>query len=132
MDVVHAVENVSKGANDKPTVDVIIAESGELPLPPPETVSERPESEKIEEKPSIVGGAQTGDPSGSKPLGMASTSTITSFIAFVFVLVGAGAIWRVYGEQIKFAYHARVQRSDYAILPASHDRSPNLESRFVA
>ncbi|KIP05087.1 hypothetical protein PHLGIDRAFT_74797 [Phlebiopsis gigantea 11061_1 CR5-6] len=32
MDVVTAIENIPKGRNDKPEIDVIIAESGELPL----------------------------------------------------------------------------------------------------
>jgi hypothetical protein len=41
---------VSKGANDKPTVDVVIAESGELPLPPPEKAPETTESEKVPPK----------------------------------------------------------------------------------
>ncbi|KAJ7772570.1 cyclophilin-like domain-containing protein [Mycena maculata] len=34
MDVVHAIENVAKGRGDKPEVDVIIADSGELPIEP--------------------------------------------------------------------------------------------------
>jgi len=45
MDVVHAVENVKKGGNDKPDVDVVIAESGELP------VSETPEKTEGEKVP---------------------------------------------------------------------------------
>jgi len=32
MDIVHMIENVSKGANDRPVEDVIIANCGELPL----------------------------------------------------------------------------------------------------
>ncbi|KAJ6594116.1 cyclophilin-like domain-containing protein [Mycena capillaripes] len=32
MDIVHAIENVAKGGGDKPKEDVIIADSGELPL----------------------------------------------------------------------------------------------------
>ncbi|KXN91018.1 Peptidyl-prolyl cis-trans isomerase B [Leucoagaricus sp. SymC.cos] len=32
MDVVHKIENVPKGAQDRPTVDVIIVDCGELPL----------------------------------------------------------------------------------------------------
>ena len=31
MDIVHKIENVEKGANDKPEVDVVIADCGELP-----------------------------------------------------------------------------------------------------
>lgn len=38
MDIVHAIENVSKGPGDKPAEDVIIAESGEVRL----TLSFRP------------------------------------------------------------------------------------------
>ncbi|KIY74453.1 hypothetical protein CYLTODRAFT_340235 [Cylindrobasidium torrendii FP15055 ss-10] len=34
MDVVRAIENVPKGSRDKPAEDVIIAQSGELPVPP--------------------------------------------------------------------------------------------------
>ncbi|KAI0812555.1 cyclophilin-like domain-containing protein [Irpex lacteus] len=34
MDIVHAIEDVAKGRNDKPEVDVIIADSGELPVEP--------------------------------------------------------------------------------------------------
>jgi peptidyl-prolyl cis-trans isomerase B (cyclophilin B) len=30
MDIVHAIENVAKGASDKPSVDVIIEDSGEV------------------------------------------------------------------------------------------------------
>lgn len=33
MDVVSAIENTSKGARDKPKEDIVIAKSGELPLP---------------------------------------------------------------------------------------------------
>ncbi|KAJ7747332.1 peptidylprolyl isomerase B [Mycena metata] len=32
MDIVHAIENVPKGGGDKPQEDVIIADSGELPI----------------------------------------------------------------------------------------------------
>ncbi|KAL4074233.1 cyclophilin-like domain-containing protein [Scleroderma yunnanense] len=32
MDIVHAIENVPKGRNDKPVDDVIISDSGELPV----------------------------------------------------------------------------------------------------
>lgn len=39
---------MSKGANDKPTVDVVIAESGELPLP--EKTPEATEGEKVPPK----------------------------------------------------------------------------------
>jgi hypothetical protein len=37
----NSTENVPKGAQDRPLKDVIIAESGELPLPPAE------EAEKV-------------------------------------------------------------------------------------
>jgi peptidyl-prolyl cis-trans isomerase B (cyclophilin B) len=33
MDVISAVENVPKGAGDKPKKDVLISDSGELPVP---------------------------------------------------------------------------------------------------
>ncbi|KAG5723752.1 hypothetical protein E4T56_gene2217, partial [Termitomyces sp. T112] len=32
MDVVHKIENVPKGRQDRPSEDVIIADSGELPV----------------------------------------------------------------------------------------------------
>ncbi|KAI0093210.1 cyclophilin-like domain-containing protein [Irpex rosettiformis] len=32
MDIVHAIEDVAKGRNDRPEVDVVIADSGELPV----------------------------------------------------------------------------------------------------
>jgi len=35
MDVVYAIEDVPKGRGDKPTEDVVIADSGELPVDPP-------------------------------------------------------------------------------------------------
>ena len=62
---------------------------------------------------------------------MASASNVTSFAAFIFVLVGAGAVWRVYGTRIKEAYSARVPGRNYIPLPINHDRSPNSEGRFV-
>ncbi|KAI0684804.1 cyclophilin-like domain-containing protein [Cytidiella melzeri] len=34
MDIVHTIEDVAKGRNDKPEVDVVIADCGELPLDP--------------------------------------------------------------------------------------------------
>ncbi|KIM45221.1 hypothetical protein M413DRAFT_441904 [Hebeloma cylindrosporum] len=34
MDIVRAIENVQKGGGDRPKVDVIIADSGELPVEP--------------------------------------------------------------------------------------------------
>ncbi|KAG0169272.1 Peptidyl-prolyl cis-trans isomerase B [Apophysomyces sp. BC1034] len=36
MDVVYKVENTEKGARDKPKVDIVIAESGELPVEEPQ------------------------------------------------------------------------------------------------
>jgi len=42
MDIVHLIENVSKGPNDRPIVDVIIADSGELPVETDETGNEVP------------------------------------------------------------------------------------------
>jgi len=32
MDIIYKIENVSKGANDRPSPDVTISDSGELPL----------------------------------------------------------------------------------------------------
>ncbi|KAG5654385.1 Peptidyl-prolyl cis-trans isomerase B [Sphagnurus paluster] len=43
MDVVHAIENVKKGASDRPVEDVIIADSGELELPAEETSTSKAE-----------------------------------------------------------------------------------------
>jgi len=37
MDIIYSIQDVSKGSNDRPTVDVIIADSGELPV---ETVTD--------------------------------------------------------------------------------------------
>ncbi|KAF9482176.1 hypothetical protein BDN70DRAFT_802060 [Pholiota conissans] len=34
MEIVHKIENVAKGSGDRPKVDVIIADSGELPVEP--------------------------------------------------------------------------------------------------
>jgi len=42
LEIVHLIENVSKGSNDRPTVDVIIADSGELPIETDEAGNEVP------------------------------------------------------------------------------------------
>jgi len=39
MDVVRKIENVAKGANDKPSKDVVIADSGSLPVDTPFAVA---------------------------------------------------------------------------------------------
>ena len=62
---------------------------------------------------------------------MASVSNLTSLAAFVFVLVGAGATWRMYGTRIKAAYFTRVRGRDYVPLPVDHDRSASVEGRFI-
>jgi len=50
LDIIHTIENVRKGASDKPTEDVIIADSGELPLPPAEEKAPETEGEKVPPK----------------------------------------------------------------------------------
>lgn len=63
---------------------------------------------------------------------MVSTSNIISLAALIFVLVGAGAIWRVHGSRIKAAYAARVRGRGYVPLPLNRDQSVNVESRFIS
>jgi peptidyl-prolyl cis-trans isomerase B (cyclophilin B) len=41
MEVVHAIEDVPKGAGDKPIEDVVITASGELPVDPPTDAEEK-------------------------------------------------------------------------------------------
>lgn len=40
MDVVSAIEAVQTSRGDKPVADVVIADSGELPLPADETIQQ--------------------------------------------------------------------------------------------
>ena len=42
MEVVRAIENVAKGRNDRPEVDVVIADSGELPVESETTIAATP------------------------------------------------------------------------------------------
>jgi peptidyl-prolyl cis-trans isomerase B (cyclophilin B) len=99
MDIVHKIENVAKGGQDRPSVDVVIADSGELEAPK-ELDAEGKEdapltgshSEVTESKPvEAIAPAATNDTASSKPTSSSSeaaaASSESSFSNTFFVLV---------------------------------------------
>ncbi|KAF8305491.1 hypothetical protein DL93DRAFT_2102044 [Clavulina sp. PMI_390] len=98
MDVVHAIENVSKGAQDRPTVDVIVADAGELPVPPQETpeaaAGEKPEVDAAVPEPAVSATSSSSIP-------VPTSSSVTSFLAFIVLVAGGVVIYRFYGVQIR-------------------------------
>ncbi|KAF4621099.1 hypothetical protein D9613_000442 [Agrocybe pediades] len=59
MDIVHKIENTPKAPGDRPTVDVIIADSGELELPPPTKDADGKEDDGLEPVPNKATNAGT-------------------------------------------------------------------------
>jgi peptidyl-prolyl cis-trans isomerase B (cyclophilin B) len=84
MDIVHAIENFPKGARDAPAVDVIIADSGELPLENPKdedgnedtTLALTGTSEKV--KTPEVAEHVTGTVVASSPVATGTASEVSS------------------------------------------------------
>ncbi|KAG6812031.1 hypothetical protein H0H92_004693 [Tricholoma furcatifolium] len=87
MDIVHTIENVPKGRQDRPAQDVIIADSGELPVE--ETTATETSTTATEEHDDIaVTPAATATPEESKPESAAQIPVHTTYPSFGTVVFG--------------------------------------------
>ncbi|KAF5321934.1 hypothetical protein D9619_001561 [Psilocybe cf. subviscida] len=125
MDVVYAIEKVPKGSQDRPSVDVIIADSGELPVekaldaegnedaPLTGSHGEVTESKAVDAKvPAATETPEAKVPAGSSEAPAPSSFSNTFFVLVIFGMAvalflwigGARCVGRLLPESVKARY----------------------------